>query len=55
MLPGIDFSSRPPRFRTHSDCEPVVHLYEKVGHAVASKLDGDFAFVILDEVTGEVS
>lgn len=42
------------RFRTHSDCEPVVHLYEQVGHEVASKLDGDFAFVIVDEVTGEL-
>jgi len=42
------------KFRTNSDCEPVVHLYEQIGHEVASKLDGDFAFVIVDEVSGEV-
>jgi len=42
------------RFRTNSDCEPIVHLYEQVGDEVASKLDGDFAFVILNEETGAV-
>ena len=31
-----------------------MHLYDEVGVEVASKLDGDFAFVILDEVTGEM-
>jgi len=40
------------RFRTNSDCEPIVHLYEQVGDEVASHLDGDFAFVILNEETG---
>ena len=41
-------------FRTESDCEVIVHLYDEVGVDVASKLDGDFAFVLLDEKTGEV-
>ena len=41
-------------FRTKSDCEVIVHLYDEVGVDVASKLDGDFAFVILDEATGEL-
>ncbi|KAL1522160.1 hypothetical protein AB1Y20_021799 [Prymnesium parvum] len=41
-------------FRTNSDCEVIVHLYDEVGVDAASKLDGDFAFVILDEDTGEV-
>ena len=27
------------KFRTNSDCEPVVHLYEQIGHEVPSKLD----------------
>ena len=40
------------RFRTNSDCEPIVHLYEEVGDDIASYLDGDFAFVILNEETG---
>eukprot|EP00308_Calcidiscus_leptoporus_P021483 CAMPEP_0119355048 /NCGR_PEP_ID=MMETSP1334-20130426/3960_1 /TAXON_ID=127549 /ORGANISM="Calcidiscus leptoporus, Strain RCC1130" /LENGTH=629 /DNA_ID=CAMNT_0007368771 /DNA_START=16 /DNA_END=1905 /DNA_ORIENTATION=- len=41
-------------FRTESDCEIIVHLYNEIGVDVASKLDGDFAFVILDENTGEL-
>jgi len=31
-----------------------VHLYDEIGVDVASKLDGDFAFVLLDEETGEI-
>jgi len=42
------------RFRTGSDCEPIVHLYEQVGNDVAAHLDGDFAFVILNEQTGSL-
>ena len=42
------------KFRTQSDCEPVVHLFEQIGLEVASRLDGDFAFVILDSESGEV-
>jgi asparagine synthase (glutamine-hydrolysing) len=41
-------------FRTESDCEVIVHLYDEIGVDVASKLDGDFAFVLLDEKTGEI-
>jgi len=41
-------------FRTKSDCEVIVHLFDEVGVEAASKLDGDFAFVILDEDTGEL-
>jgi len=40
------------KFKTNSDCEPIVHLYEKVGEEVASLLDGDFALVIMNEETG---
>lgn len=41
-------------FRTESDCEVIVHLWDEIGVEVAAKLDGDFAFVLLDEVTGEL-
>jgi len=41
-------------FRTDSDCECIVHLYDEFGVDTASKLDGDFAFVLLDEETGEL-
>jgi len=42
------------KFRTNSDCEPIVHLYEQLGNDVASQLDGDFALVIMNEETGEL-
>ena len=35
-------------FRTQSDSEVIVHLYEDFGFNFCDKLDGDFAFVIVD-------
>ena len=35
-------------FRTQSDSEVIVRLYEKFGYNFCDKLDGDFAFVIID-------
>jgi asparagine synthase (glutamine-hydrolysing) len=35
-------------FRTKSDSEVIVHLYEEFGYKFCNLLDGDFAFVIID-------
>ena len=35
-------------FRTNSDSEVIVHLYEEFGYDFCDKLDGDFAFVVVD-------
>eukprot|EP00742_Colponemidia_sp_Colp-10_P006432 GILJ01006891.1.p1 GENE.GILJ01006891.1~~GILJ01006891.1.p1 ORF type:complete len:602 (-),score=96.60 GILJ01006891.1:204-2009(-) len=43
---------KPHTFKTKSDCEVIVHLYEEVGEDVASMLDGMFSFVLSDSRTG---
>ncbi|TPG41667.1 asparagine synthase B [Flavobacterium pectinovorum] len=35
-------------FRTKSDSEVIVHLYEEFGNDFCNMLDGDFAFVVVD-------
>ncbi|MBC5839125.1 asparagine synthase B [Flavobacterium muglaense] len=35
-------------FRTHSDSEVIVHLYEEFGYDFCDKIDGAFAFVVID-------
>ena len=35
-------------FRTKSDSEVIVHLFEEFGYDFLNKLDGDFAFVVVD-------
>ncbi|KAF5391260.1 hypothetical protein D9757_001988 [Collybiopsis confluens] len=37
------------KFKTHSDCEPILPLYKKHGKELCSLLDGMFSFVLLDE------
>ncbi|BGP45822.1 asparagine synthetase [Rhodotorula kratochvilovae] len=38
----------PGTFKTHSDCEVILHLYRECGIDLCSKLDGMFSFVLLD-------
>ncbi|TNE99041.1 MAG: asparagine synthase B [Deltaproteobacteria bacterium] len=35
-------------FRTHSDSEIIVHLYEKKGYEFLNDLDGVFSFIVVD-------
>jgi len=41
------------KFRSGSDCEVIVHLFEEIGDELVPKLDGMFAFVISNSLTGE--
>jgi asparagine synthase (glutamine-hydrolysing) len=44
-----DLEARGHRFRTRSDSEIALHLYEEAGAACLEQLRGEFAFVIWDE------
>jgi len=37
------------KFKTHSDCEVILPLYERYDKQLCSKLDGMFSFILLDE------
>ncbi|KAK7466999.1 asparagine synthetase [Stygiomarasmius scandens] len=37
------------KFKTHSDCEPILSLYKKHDKDLCNLLDGMFSFVLLDE------
>ena len=40
-------------YRTGSDCEVILSLYREHGEACVSMLDGQFAFVLVDDSTGD--
>lgn len=44
-----ELASRGHRFRTDSDSELLVHLYEEQGTACVDRLRGEFAFILWDE------
>ncbi len=44
-----DLESRGHRFRTRSDTEVIVHLYEEYGEDFVSHLRGEFAIALLDQ------
>lgn len=43
------------QLQTHSDCEIIIHMYHAFGiERTIRELDGEFAFIIYDEISGEV-
>jgi asparagine synthase (glutamine-hydrolysing) len=43
-----DLERRGHTFKTHSDCEIIVHLYEEHGEGLFEHLKGQFAFALVD-------
>lgn len=49
-----ELEERGHRFRSESDCEVILHLYEDEGYGLLDKIHGMFAFVLFDARTGEL-
>lgn len=49
-----ELEARGHRFRTRSDSEIALHLYEDLGAGCLEQLRGQFAFVVWDEETGRL-
>ncbi|KAJ2779604.1 asparagine synthetase [Coemansia javaensis] len=39
---------QPAAFKTHSDCEVILHMYKEIGTEVCGRLDGMFSWALLD-------
>ncbi len=50
----VELEAKGHVFRTHSDCELIVHLYEEHGEELFPSLKGQFAFVLVDFARGTV-
>lgn len=48
-----DKLKKPHEFKTDSDCEPLLYLYDEYGPAFLNDLNGIFAFVIYDPKDGD--
>ena len=49
-----ELESRGHRFRSGSDCETILHLYEEQGPACVDQLNGQFAFALWDSRRGQL-
>lgn len=49
-----DLRARGHTFRTGSDSEVIIHLYEEYGPSLVEHLRGEFAFLLLDERRGRL-
>lgn len=49
-----ELEERGHKFRSESDCEVILHLYEDEGYGLLDKLHGMFAFVLFNTRTGEL-
>jgi asparagine synthase (glutamine-hydrolysing) len=52
LRPGLEALGH--RYRTHSDTETILHLYEEEGEACVERLQGMFAFAIWDRRLGRL-
>ena len=48
-----DALNRPHAWKTKSDCEIILYLYDEYGPALCNMLRGIFAFALFDERTGD--
>lgn len=49
-----DLENRGHKFKTHSDCETILHLYEESGEECLKSLRGMFAFALFDKNRNKV-